>query len=424
MTIRGPTIAENSRPYESYYKNPMRTAWTIVLAAFVTFCLLLILIPLGVRSYVISARTTLPAMVTSINGTVLAESVQGDSPVPILLGNQLEVEAFTIISTDEGSLAVLDFFDQSDITLYSNTTLIIRHSSKPRFGLSPEADLISVELLKGRIRATPSNSASGRTFSVTTLQEAEAILDHGSYALEVNGQQTQVTTRAGSAEITAREQTVFLAEGELTIIGNDQAPTPPDAAEQNLLVNGDFSLGFSQTWLPEVFIPPNSADIVTATVRVVEQGSQSVLEFRSRGEDNIHSDAAVVQVVDKDVRDFQSLRINADILLQRQSLAGGGFIGTEFPIMINLSYKDADGNDREWYQGFYYQTPPDNYILYNDPNNDSELISQNLWFPYESENLLAILGDIKPVYVRSIRIYASGWIYRAGVTDVELLAED
>jgi len=42
----------------------------------------------------------------------------------------------------------------------------------------------------------------------------------------------------------------------------------------------------------------------------------------------------------------------------------------------------------------------------------------------KSVNLLDSLGTAKPVYIKYIRIYASGWLYDALVTDVALLAQD
>jgi hypothetical protein len=110
--------------------------------------------------------------------------------------------------------------------------------------------------------------------------------------------------------------------------------------------------------------------------------------------------------------------------LIRQMIPGGGQIGTEFPLMIQLAYRDAEGNDRNWYHGFYYVPPPGNYILYNEADNSSESINQFLWYPYESKNLLTTLGPAKPVYIKYIRVYASGWIYDTMVTDIQLLAQD
>jgi len=124
------------------------------------------------------------------------------------------------------------------------------------------------------------------------------------------------------------------------------------------------------------------------------------------------------------VQDFDSLRVQLDVRLNRQSLPGGGTLGSEFPVMIHLAYKDADGNDRDWYHGFYHVPPPENWLLFNTPDNSSERVARFFWYPYESVNLLDSLGTSKPVYIKYVRIYASGWIYDALIADVALLAAD
>ena len=106
------------------------------------------------------------------------------------------------------------------------------------------------------------------------------------------------------------------------------------------------------------------------------------------------------------------------------ALPGGGLLGSEFPIMLRVDYKDAENNDRSWYHGFYYAPPPDNYILYNQPDNSSERIARFIWYPYESVNLLTTLGPAKPIFIKSIRIYASGWIYESMVANISLLAQE
>ena len=419
----GAKITQSNRTPAAYHKHPERTAWFILLGAFITLCTLMLTVWGSGRSYLINAKNHFTTIVTSINGTVLAKPTSTESPLPILSSQQLEVDEFTIISTDDTSQAALTFFDDSALTLYSNTTLIIHQSNQPRFRFSPLSEQIEVELVKGRIRAAPADTQARRTFTIRS-PHARIGLTQGSYAVEVNNEQTQVVTRLGSAEVTAQNKTIPLQSDQLSLIAQGQPPSEPIPAEQNLLVNSDFSQGLANTWTTDIFIPENAAGVVTATLEVNTVGNRPVLEFFSEGADNIHTEAAVEQVINKDVQDFQSLRINADVLLNDQSLPGGGFIGTEFPIRLKLSYKDADGNDRDWYHGFYYQPPPDNYILYDQLDNANENISQGLWYPYESENLLETLGDIKPVYVKSIRLYASGWIYNAMVADVKLLAKE
>jgi len=53
---------------------------------------------------------------------------------------------------------------------------------------------------------------------------------------------------------------------------------------------------------------------------------------------------------------------------------------------------------------------------------NGEQIPRNIWFPYDSGNLLQLL-DPKPVRITSIQIYASGWNYESLASEVRLYAE-
>lgn len=407
----------------SYHNHPERTAWIVTLGSLVILCSLLGGVLWGGRWYLNTAKDRLTTNVASIGGTVLVRSGETASPLAILPNSQMVVDQATIVSTDEGSQAVLTFFEESTITLYGNTTLVIHASNRPRFRWSKALPRIEIEILSGRIRATPAKGHDQLTFVIRT-PHAETTLSQGSYAVEANNELTQVTVREGAATVSSQGNTVALQKGERSAIPQNQPPSEATAAEQDLVHNGDFSDNSLAGWESDIFVPDNAQGRVNATVSLDRIDGRFVVLLKSTGEDNIHTDAAIEQQINKDVQDFQSLRINVDIQLNEQSLPGGGFQGSEFPILIKLSYKDAEGNDRDWYRGFYYATPPGNYILYDQVDNASEQISRNLWYPYESENLLATLGDIKPVYVKSIRIYASGWLYDSMVTNVQLLAQD
>jgi hypothetical protein len=52
-----------------------------------------------------------------------------------------------------------------------------------------------------------------------------------------------------------------------------------------------------------------------------------------------------------------------------------------------------------------------------------EQIPRGVWYPYESGNLLELLGDSRPMYVTELTIYASGWNYDALVSEVQLIVE-
>jgi hypothetical protein len=401
--------------------NIERTAWITVLVAFGTFCLLSILVPATIRWYIINATDTFSTEVTSVRGTVVVGDSNTQSFSSLTDGNSVTIEENFIVSTDNTSQAILTFSDDSSLTMYSDTTIVLRATRAPRFGLSPNPTRILIEVQEGRVRATSSLSREVLSFDVNTPQ-ARIELSEGSFSIEVNEAETQVTTRLGQANVMGDGEQIILKQGERALIGEDQSPSPPLPAAQNLLKDSDFNpVSLDNSW--ETY-KTDFSEGVTTTVQIITFQNRSVLELRSEGEDNVHTEVGVTQQVNKDVRDFQSLRIFAEVRLVRQSLPGGGCCGSEFPIMVRLDYKDADNNDRSWYHGFYYSPPPENYILYNQPDNSSERIARFIWYPYESDNLLTSLGPAKPISIKSIRIYASGWIYEAMVANVSLLAQE
>lgn len=363
------------------------------------------------------------AEVTSVRGTVVIGNPTTELSSSLTDENTMLIEENFVVSTDNTSQAILIFSDESSLTMYSETTIILRETRVPRFGLSPNPTKILIEVQKGRIRATSSLSRVALYFDITTPQ-AHIELSEGSFSIEVGEVETQITTRLGQAMIIADGQQVTLKQGERVLVGDGTSLSPPLPAAQNLLTDSNFSptvLGLGKSWVP---YQDDLTDVVTTTTEVVTFQDRSVLLLRSEGADNVHTEVGVIQQVNEDVRDFQSLRIFAEVRLVRQSLPGGGQRGSEFPIMLRLDYKDADNNDRSWYHGFYYAPKPENYILYNQTDNSSERIARFIWYPYESENLLTTLGPAKPVFIKSVRIYASGWLYEAMVANISLLAQE
>ena len=400
--------------------NPERLAWTVLLLAFATFCALVVAVPLGVRWYILNATNAKTTAVTSIRGTVLVETQSATLPVPIVDGDTKEVDEATRVVTDGASQAVLTFFNDSTITLYGQTRVRIQRARTPRFTLSQRPDTIVVQLEQGRVRVAPV-SRSQLSFEVHSPQGVIS-LGEGSFSIEVSDEGTEVTARTGWAQLIAAEEVVRLAAGERSLVPPGEAPSAPLPAEQNLLANGDFSAPLADVW--EVYKVEPPGGVITTSAKIVESEGQTALRFLSDGEDNLHGEIGIIQQVNKSVQDFDSLRIQLDVRLDRQSLPGGGTLGSEFPVMVHLAYKDAEGNDRDWYHGFYYAPAPENWLLHNTPDNSNERIAHTLWYPYESVNLLDSLGKVKPVYIKYVRIYASGWLYDALVTNVALLAQD
>ncbi len=403
--------------------NPERRAWIILICAFSTFCMLSILIPASFYWYITNTTDSLGADLTSVRGIVLVGESVDDLTTSITDGNPIELEEGLTVSTDDTSQAILTFSDDSSLTLYGDTRIVLHQAQTPRFSnFSTNPTQILVEVQQGRVRATASKERDQLNFDVTTPY-ATVVLDQGSFSIEVSETGTQVVTRLGQATVNNNDDDdiVILQDGQRAIASPDGSLSPPLPAAQNLLGESNFTSSFTDTWETYTVDPIDS--VQTFVESVTSQG-RPVLNLRSVGEDNAHSEVGVIKNVNKDVRDFQSLRIFSEVRLNEQSLPGGGQLGSEFPIMIHVAYKDVDGNDRDWFHGFYFVPPPDNYILYDQPDHASERLAPFIWYPYESVNLLTALGPAKPAFIKSIKIYGSGWIYDAMVANISLLAEE
>jgi len=102
--------------------------------------------------------------------------------------------------------------------------------------------------------------------------------------------------------------------------------------------------------------------------------------------------------------------------VRNQSLSGGGYLASEYPLMIRVTYRDVYDSEAEWVQGFYYENPA------GSPTTYGLQIPRDRWYLYESTNLLETL-PISPYRIMKVRVYASGWDYESFVSDVSLIVE-
>ena len=305
-------------------KNPERTAWVILLTAFGIFCALAVLIPLSIYVYAITATEPLDAEITSVRGIVLLGDSNAEGlSTSIIDGNTAPFPENFAAVTDETSQAILTFADDSSVTLYGNTSIVLQQARQPQFGISSNPNQITIEVKQGRVRATAAKDQAELSFNLLT-PHSTVQLSQGSYSVEVIEEETQVTTRFGTAEVAGDDGSVMLNQGQRAVIRSNAPPSPPLPAAQNLLTNSDFDEDFDNSW--EVYsIRPIVSVKTTADVVVFQ--NRPVLNLRSSGEDNVHSEVGVIQAVNKDVRDFQSLRVFAEVRLINHSLPGGGATG-------------------------------------------------------------------------------------------------
>jgi hypothetical protein len=401
----------------SLRNNPARLAWIILSIGFVTFCLLVVSIPLGVRWYVINATQVHETSLAAIGGTVQVQEPGVNKPFAVA-GTKDNVPEGSIIITDPTSQASLEFFEASTLHLYNNTRVIIQKARAPRFGLSSRPNAIALEMTGGRIRiGVAPSTKSLLDFQVQTPHATVELEEDGGYSMEVSSEEFHLTVHDGRAKVTAMGKMVELGQGERTTVKIGKEPIGPLPAERDLIVNGDFKEPLTVGW--RVYHEQDDPKEVGGKAEIITFGDRQAVRFWRVGKATGHAETRITQVIDKDVRDFTSLELHISVRLLAQSLSGCGYRGSECPVIVRLDYKDINGNDNFWTHGFYFEDPIENWLILN-----SDKIPPLVWYPYESPNLMEELGDVKPATITTIRIYASGWDYQSMVSQVQLMAKE
>jgi len=400
----------------SLRKNPARLAWIILFISFATFCFLVVGIPLGIRWYLINATQVHKTSLAAVRGTVVVQEPEAGAAIAVTGTKDDVLEGSTIIA-DATSQAFLEFFENSTLHLYNKTQVVIHKAQSPRFNFSTKPNTIVLEVTGGRVRVGVAPAVKfPLDFRVQTPHAAVELEEDGRYSLEVNTEEFHLTVRDGRAKVAAMGKMVELGPGERTTVEIGREPSGPLPAERDLIVNGDFKEPLTVGW--KVYHTQIDPKEVGGKAEILIAGDRPAVRFWRMGKATNHGETGIIQVIEKDVRDFTSLALQLSVRLLDQSLAGGGTLSSEFPIIVRLDYKDINGNDNFWTHGFYFKDPTENWPILN-----GDKIPPLVWYPYESPNLMEKL-EVKPAFITSIRIYASGWDYQSMVSQVQLLAKE
>ncbi|MBN1642586.1 MAG: FecR domain-containing protein [Anaerolineae bacterium] len=400
----------------------LNRAWAVVLAGFVTFCAILVGVPLGIRYYIVHA--------TDVQDTVLEEPIDGVVYVRLpgaldmiaVADRNQEVPEGSTIATDEHLRAFIRLFDDSTLTLYNNTEVVLERVRSPRFAASGRPNDLQVRVVHGRVGIAVASPIKGTAYIGVHSPHAYIQLKEGSYSIEIDAQETQLairTIRPGEATVITANDRLAFNSGRCRIVEGQpiEGRLPP---EQNLIVNGDFSSPLGRGWEVQPAQRDSEADPY-GTAEIVAEGGKTVLSFARFGA-RTHGETSIIQPIGKDVRDFESLTVSFEVLVNSQSLRGGGYESTEFPVMVELRYRDSADTPRSRYWGFYYLDPGTG-PGWRPMVNGTE-IPQAEWYLFETDNLMRTLGDIRPAYIESVRVYASGWDWDSAITNIAVLVQE
>ena len=415
-----------SLPPETY-ERVGRQAWIILWIAFAVFVILITGVPLATHWYVMTATRPMAVRVEAVTGTALV--LQGKEQKPVAVLETMYIREGDRVRTDENSRANLSIFDTPDdaesmasMQLRTNSEVKVLRIRRPRFKYSEMPRQVSFMLLSGRARIT-SGTVDGHPLEVKVFTPQGMVrVTNGSAAIAVNNEATEITARSGEVSAVAQGREVVFPKGRRTIITLGEAPADPQPADRNLVENGDFSQPLESAWQVENLVDARDLSNVTfGSVSVISAGGRKAAYFQREalGEDaNLHSETAIVQKIDAEVLDTESLIFRFDVRLISQSLPGGGIQSSEFPMMVRIDFIDINNQPQFWTHGFYMIDPVENW-----PLRDGEKIPSLVWYAYESPDFMKSDSFPRPAKVTSVRIYASGHNYRSQAADIELIAK-
>ncbi|PKO20261.1 MAG: hypothetical protein CVU38_21065 [Chloroflexi bacterium HGW-Chloroflexi-1] len=402
-------------------QNPQRVAWFILIASFVACCVLTVAVPLGARSFVLHATRSRAAYATALTGTAQLQLPRAADPTaiterrPVAEGSKLITDntarALLAVYTDETGEQVLATFQ-----LFQDTAVTLEHARTPRFDWSKDPDQISLDLERGRLLISTQTTGVRAIRVWLTTPQATIIFSAGAYDIIIQGEETQVRARSGAAQVLAAGTQMTVNSGERVSAQAGRAPSLPVPGAENLVRNGSFEGELAPAWQETVTV---SAGLAPGEITRETDGQRRVVRFSRRTEDAAPNTAGIQQNLNRDVQGYDSLVLRLDLKLLYQSVPGGGYLASEYPVMIDIFYTDIYGKDLHWYQGFYYMNLPP-ALPWLPPTG--EQIPRGIWYTYESQNLFDRLRDTRPARINSITIYASGHDYDSMISDVALSA--
>jgi hypothetical protein len=237
-------------------RNPERLAWTVLLIALFTCVALAIVVPLSVRGYFNDSTETALVTLEVQQGTALVRLPGAGEPIGVTTSRENLPEG-TAIRADNNVQALLTIRSPLDksilqtVQIYGSTDLDVTQARSPRFQVSALPYQVALGMEGGRVRVNVAGNEQRPLTTRVLTPQADTALREGSYAFEVNNDETQVTVREGLAAVSAQGAVLELNPQQRTVVKLGGLPSGILSPERNLVVNGNFRLPLTGTW--EVF---------------------------------------------------------------------------------------------------------------------------------------------------------------------------
>lgn len=305
-TVEGPP-AVPSHPRPRWHERPERLAWIIILNSFVVLLVLLTGIPLALRALYETASVEQSLSFETTVGTVLLYPPRSEQPIAVTERREAIGEGSRLETTGAATQGVLGLpmNGQSDglmgtILLHPSTSLEILRSRRPYFAGSDQPYRVRLRVLEGQVRLFTRSPMDRAVEVQIETPHGEALLGEGNYAFIVNSDGSEVVVKQGTASLFQLGQDgVEIQSGLRTWMLADGTTLPPVPAAHSLL-RGGFGSPLGLEW-ESYFEPPYTTP---GTVEFLERDGRQTARFYRLGENGIHTEVGIRQIVDQDVHSY------------------------------------------------------------------------------------------------------------------------
>lgn len=388
-----------------------RRTWRVVWLAFAVWVVAVILATGWAAAFVQSAVMPAPSTLGAVSGVVLYREADQRSEASAREG--LQIFEGDEIATSFGSRAGIRIPDGSAVELFPETRLQVEAARIGRFNSA--ATQTRLTLFAGTVRLSVPE-AGGRGPGVQlVLPEGMLSFTPGEYTVRASPEATRVSVWSGHSTFLARDGPKEAFDGtKLVITAGGQTQTLE--VLENIVSNGDFfeNLAGWELWEDlEQGRPDVRGQIEVTSIAGQGAPAKALRIWRSSLRD-AHNETGLRQRLDRDVAGARAIRLEARIRVDLASLSGGGYLGSEYPMMLRVRLRDARGGDVVWTQGFYYANPE------NRPVPIGAIVPRGDWVAVSVDLLQAVN---QPATIESIEVFGAGHTFDALVSKVRLLVD-
>jgi hypothetical protein len=389
-----------------------RATWVVVVLAFGMWVLLVTAASLWAASVLRDAAAPAPIVLESSTGVVLYRDVQRRTDASASTG--LKLFDGDELATSAGATATLFLFDGSRLNLYPSSRVRIEASRIGR--LNPSATQERLVMLGGVARLSiPQIENKAHTVNLVTPHGGAAFVP-GEYTIRVTDEETRISVWDGRSAAALGSEIVEFEAGQKIILSSSQPRYRLTTALEDVLRNGAFADGLQgwEMWEDREEGRPDQPGRLTRATPSEANAPSYAIRVTRESVVNAHNETGLRQAVDRDVTGARGVVVQARIKLDYASLSGGGYLGSEYPMMLRVRFRDARGSEQTWVQGFYYANPE------NRPTPIGQRVEQGAWTDV-SFDLTQLRNP--PATIDSLELFAAGHTYDASIGSVQLLVD-